>query len=394
MECGANDGADLVVVHDQLGELGGSERVVAAILERFPAAELVAPRFVTTNCSSGPPPAFEARARVAWNGGRRRHFLAPVYARRIARVPLDGARVVLSTAGMGWSLAARVPRGARHVAYVTGVPRLLQGDAPKYLLDYPRPLRPLLAATVPLLRADLRRLMRRPDRVLTNSAWSASAVREVFGVHAHVVHPPVRTHFFTPEPRARRHALVVARLVPHKRIDVVLEAFRALDLELVVAGGGAWLERLRATAPANVRFTGCVSDEELRELYRASVVLIHASVEEFGIAMAEANACGTPVIAPRAGGALEIVRDGETGILLERVDAAGIATAVRRLSERPLAADTCRASSLRFTEERFVAAIERVVAQELELARSAASRPLSAGAAPGLPSCARGPGRA
>lgn len=366
MGCGANDGEGLVIVHDQFGELGGSERVLAAIAERFPAAEIVAPSFAGPDSSVRLPPGLENRVRIAWKGGRRRHFLAPLYARRIARVPLDGARVVLSTAGTGWSLAARVPSGAVHVAYSAGLPRLFAGDAAKYLPDYPGPLRPLLSGSVPLLRAQFGRLIRRPDRLLTNSAWSAKALEHAFGVSAEVIHPPVRTSFFTPARRPRRHALVVARLVPHKRVDVVIEAFRGLDDQLVVAGGGPWLEPLRAASPPNVRFTGYVTDEELRELYRTSVALIHPSVEEFGIAMAEAQACGVPVVAPRAGGALEIVRDNETGILLGDREPAAIATAFHRLRSRPPSPQACRDASLGFSVERFVAEIDRVLVPDLE----------------------------
>jgi len=370
----AHNGAGLVVVHDQLGEVGGCERIVESIMGRFPAAELVAPRFRTTNLDPFSTPAFETRARVAWHGGRRRHFLGPVYSRRIARVSLDGARVVFSSAGFGWSLAARVPADARHVAYLNGVPRMFDGDAPKYLLDYPRPLRPLLAATIPALRAEFGRLARKPHRLLTNSMWSVRALADTFGVHAEVVYPPVRTSFFTPEARERRHALFVGRLVPHKRVDALLDAFRGLDLELVIAGGGAWLERWRAVAPPNVRFTGYVSEDELRDLYRTSLMLIHPSREEFGIAMAEAQACGTPVISLRSGGALEIVRHGETGLLLDRTDASELRAAVRRVLEEPFSEEACRNAALPYSEERFVKEIEGVILQEMALAetRSAA----------------------
>jgi glycosyltransferase involved in cell wall biosynthesis len=213
--------------------------------------------------------------------------------------------------------------------------------------------------------------MRRPDRLLTNSRASAADIARVHGREAEVVHPPVNTSFFTPGPGPGRHALAVARAVPHKRLDLLVEAFRDLDEELVVVGHGRELPKLRAAAPANVRFTGFVPDEQLADLYRDSFALVCPSIEEFGIAMAEAHACGIPVIAPAAGGALEIVDDPATGILLDRVDPATLASAVRAARRRAFDPEACRASAERFSDQRFAAQIERVVDDELRLGREA-----------------------
>jgi glycosyltransferase involved in cell wall biosynthesis len=117
-----------------------------------------------------------------------------------------------------------------------------------------------------------------------------------------------------------------------------------------------------------VRFTGYVDDAELRELYRSSRALICPSIEEFGMVMAEAQACGTPVIAPRAGGALDIVRDGETGLLLERIEADTLATAVRELDRRSFDPQAVAVSAERFSEQRFIAGLDRVLVEELERA--------------------------
>ena len=102
---------------------------------------------------------------------------------------------------------------------------------------------------------------------------------------------------------------------PHKRIDGAIEAFRGIEAELVVVGRGPWLERLRSTAPPNVQFAGVVWDDRLRELYRGAIAFVSPQRKSSASAMVEAQACGTPVIAPRAGGALDIVRDSETGVL-------------------------------------------------------------------------------
>jgi glycosyltransferase involved in cell wall biosynthesis len=272
--------------------------------------------------------------------------------------------VVLSLAHTGWAAAATIPPGARHLCYSAGLPRAFYDHWRDYLVEYPPPVRPLLRAALPALRVHHRRMMRRPDRVVTNSRGSAAALAPLVGVEPEVVYPPVRTGYFTPPTGDERsHFLVVARLKPQKRADVVVEAFAGLDERLVVAGGGPWLERLRARATPNVSFTGYVPDDELRSLYRRSHAVICPTVEEFGIVMAEAHASGAPVIAPRAGGALEIVSE-ETGVLVDRAGAGELRAAVRAIGRRSFDREVLRTSAERFSVERFVTRMEAVLDEE------------------------------
>ena len=357
-------GEGLTIVTEQVADFGGVERILATLLARYPAAPVRASRFEP---SSGFPNGHEsvppARVQLVGPPGRRRwHYLFPLYARSMRAEPLADAQTVLSLGGMGWSNAVEMPPGARHVAYVGGPPRPLYGHSPAYLREYPAHLRPLLRAALPALRSHHRRLLAAPERMAANSSWSAQGMERILGRPVEVIHPPVRTGFFTPADRSRDHYLVVSRLRPHKRVDVVIEAFRRLGEPLVIAGAGPWHERLARTAPPNVRFTGPVGDRELRELYRRSRAIVSASVEEFGLCLVESLACGTPAIAPRQGGSGEIVSDGLNGIALTSTDPAAIVRAVRRLEAEPPAAADCRLSAERFSEERFGSAIDELVA--------------------------------
>ena len=340
--------------------------MLETLLTRFPAAVAFAPSFASERGDHRPD--WLARTAVVRWRGRRRHFLAPVYARRVARRPLEGAKVVLSVPHAGWSLAAAVPPGARHLCYSAGVPRALYEHAEEYLQDYPPLVRPALRAALPALRAHNRRLVDRPHRILVNSAYSAARL-SAHGIEAEVVHPPVRTSFFRPAPDvSKTHALTVSRLVSHKRLDAIVEAFRGLDETLVFAGTGPWESRLRAGAPPNVRFVGRVDDVQLRELYQSATCFVSAAPEEFGIAMAEAQASGIPVVAPRDGGALEIVRDGDTGMLLDDVGPRSLAQAVKAVRRRAYDPGACRAAVERFAEESFLQRFELILAEELSLA--------------------------
>jgi glycosyltransferase involved in cell wall biosynthesis len=363
----------LVIVSDTV-DCGGSEQVLATVAQHHPDAPIVAAHFEAMPEPGSPEsPAWTSRARLVRMPYRRRHFVAPWSARRMAGVELPPADVVLCFAHGGWSLAAQPPPGARLLCYTPGPPSALHGRRDLYLRDYAAPLRPLLRASVPALRAYGRQLMRRPHRILTTSRRSAAVIAREYGRQAEVVHPPVRTEFFTPGSGPRTHALAVGRLVPQKQFDLLLEAFRELPGErLVIAGWGPWLGRLKRMAPPNVRFAGWVSDEQLRELYRSSWALLCPSVEEFGIVMAEAHACGVPVVAPRDGGACEIVDDPATGVLLDEVTGPRVARAAGAVRRGGFDAGACRRSAERFSVARFVAELERALAAEQALATRAA----------------------
>jgi glycosyltransferase involved in cell wall biosynthesis len=357
----------LVIVHDQAADLGGQERAVQALMEHYPNAIALAPRFVATNRPAGHHDSWDGRTRLLGSGrDRRRAFLAPLYGLRVARAGLQNADVVLSITQGGWSPAARVTPATPHVCYSFGLPPHLYGFSQSYLNDEPRTLRPALRAALPALRVYDRSMLRRPHRLITCSAFSARELQSVHGRSADVVHPPVRTHFFTPGPAERRAFLMVARLVSFKGVDLVVEAFRGLEEQLVVAGGGPALAQLRRTAPANVKFVGPCDDVELLGHYRSSRALICPSLETFGIAMAEAQACGTPVIGARAGGATEAVREGVTGILVDRPDPRSIAESVRALESAGFSPRACRESAERFAEDRFTQSMNRILIEELE----------------------------
>lgn len=364
------DGRDLLIVVEQVAEQGGMERVVGTVLRRWPAARCVAPAFTTTNVPRDALPDWAQGAELVGRpvAHQRRQILAPLYARRLAAAPTAGARLIVSFSSHGWALGVRVPEGARHVCYRTGPSRVLTGFTDYYLHDHGPLLRAASRVALPALRAHQVRLAGRPHRTVTVSRWSAARLREHLGVEAEIVGNPVATHLFTPADRPRRHVLHVGRVVRHKRIEALLDAARELPGEqFVVVGDGPALGTLRADAPPNVRFTGWVPDAELVELYRTAKALVHPSVEEFGLTMAEALATGTPVVAPRDGGALDVVADPATGVLLETVDGPSIARALRTL-EPDVAA--CRRAAERFSEDRFLARLEHVLSEELALSRA------------------------
>ncbi len=347
----AHDGTGLTVVNEQVAVLGGMERIVTAILERWPAAQLVAARFLDEPGASHFPEALHIDL-----PGRRQHHLTPLHLHRLRRAPALDGDVVLALHSTGWGLGPRVAAGVPVVAFTNGVPRWTGPLARHYVQGRAWPVRATLLGSLPLHRAHQRLVRRRADVLLACSRAAAATLPGPGRVR--VVNPPVDVACFAGEGDPDGHVLAVGRLVRHKRFDLVLEAVRGTSRQLVVVGTGPQRAELERTAPANVRFTGRIDDDELVTLLRGARALVHPSPEEFGLVMAEALAAGVPVVAPRSGGALDIVSDGVTGRLLDVVTPETIAAALDSLNVDP---ESCRERAARFSIERFIAEMGEVL---------------------------------
>jgi glycosyltransferase involved in cell wall biosynthesis len=278
--------------------------------------------------------------------GRRRHPRAPLYARRLERAIELDCEVVLALHSSGWGLGARAAPGVPVVAITNGQPKWLGPHMRYYVKGRVGSARLAVRATGWLQRRVQDRLLARADLVVALSEYGAATLPDPVSV----VYPPVDLERFNGPGDRDGHVIAVSRLVAHKRIDLLLEAVRGRPESLVVVGTGSELPRLRRSAPPNVEFVGAVGDDELAGLLGSARALVNPGIEEFGIAMVEALASGIPVIAPRAGGALEIVTDGLTGHLLSQMTAGSIAAALDSLVFEPAA---CRAAAARFGQRRF-----------------------------------------
>jgi len=178
------------------------------------------------------------------------------------------------------------------------------------------------------------------------------------------VYPPVDTVFFHPTPAQPPDPapfLVVSALVPYKRIDRALAACAQAGVPLRVAGDGPDRARLERQAGGNVTFLGRLTDEAIRDEYRAARAVIMPGEEDFGIVPLEAQACGRPVVAFARGGALETVIDGETGVLFHEPTAASLAGALADVSTRTFDAGRIRAHAESFAREHHAARMRALV---------------------------------
>ena len=248
-----------------------------------------------------------------------------------------------------------VPRGMPHLCYCHSPARYLWEQGGEYRTGRGGVLRGLgLAAAGPLLRRWDRRTAAGVTTFLANSTHTAARIQRCFGRSATVIHPPVETDHFTPDASVPREdfLLVVSALEPYKRIDLVIAAANRHRWKVVIAGTGSQEESLRRQAGPTVTMAGFVDDDDLLQLYRRAKALLFPQCEDFGIVAAEAQACGCPLIARKAGGAIDIIVEG-TGIFFEEPTVEAVAGAVARFDLEGCDAEACVSNAQRFSVARF-----------------------------------------
>ncbi|MCI9882457.1 glycosyltransferase [Methylobacterium goesingense] len=213
-----------------------------------------------------------------------------------------------------------------------------------------------------------------PDMMLANSEFVRRRIRQVYGRDARVVHPPVDLNESVYGREKDDYYVTASFLAPYKRTDLVVEAFRTMPhRRLVVVGEGQQSKKLRAMSAPNITYTGYLPRQDYLETVARAKALIFAGCEDFGIALAEAQASGTPVIAFARGGAVDIVRPlgkdrQPTGILFREQTTGDIQAAVERFDDRrhEIRAENCRLNAQRFSVQRFDTEIAAAFADVLE----------------------------
>ncbi|MCV9878022.1 glycosyltransferase family 4 protein [Brenneria izbisi] len=198
------------------------------------------------------------------------------------------------------------------------------------------------------------------DHFIANSNFIARRIKKVYGRDADTIYPPVDIDRFTFQDKKDDFYFTASRLVPYKRMDLIVEAFSYMpDRKLVVIGDGSEMKKVKSKASKNIEILGYQPNSIMLEYMQKAKAFVFAAEEDFGITPVEAQACGTPVIAFGKGGALETVRpfgvDKATGIFFEKQDVASIISAVEKFESIHLQINPnhCRENALRFSSERF-----------------------------------------
>lgn len=222
-----------------------------------------------------------------------------------------------------------------------------------------------LDAFAPWLRRCDLRAASRVEHFVANSVAVAERIRQTYGRDAVVIHPPVDVDRLDHgRPKDRDHFVWVGRFIPYKQPELVLEAFRGLDLRLTMVGVGPLAASLRAQASANVEICDWIDRDTLCDLFARAGGFVHVAEEDFGIATVEALASGTPVIARARGGSLDTIEPGVDGVLIEEPSVESVRAAVHELRATSWDAGALAARARRFSRDRFVSAFGEHVREQ------------------------------
>jgi glycosyltransferase involved in cell wall biosynthesis len=364
----------VAIVHDWLVVMGGAEVVLRELIALFPDCDL----FSIVDFLSDADRANILGKRAKTTFIQKLPFAKKKYRGYLPLMPLAIEQLDLSSYDLVISSSHAVAKGVitgpdqMHICYChtplryawdlqhqylrqTGLTRGLRSLSARLLLHYMRMWDLRTAVSV--------------DKFVANSAYIARRIHKYYRRDAQVVHPPINLEKFTPRLDKEDFYFTASRLVPYKRVDLIVAAFAQMpDRRLIVIGDGPEMERIAKLAGPNVTLLGYQSNEVLRDHLQRARAFIFGAEEDFGILPVEAQACGTPVIAFGKGGALETVigldnAEGKapTGLFFDAQTVPSLVDAVRRFEAVQINPADCRAWATGFSIDVFRDALTRII---------------------------------
>jgi len=367
----------VALVHDYLNQFGGGERVLQVLMEMFPDAPiytllydeqatkgLFAGRIKGTSFLNKP---------FVW---RHHRFFIPLMPLAARKMNLHDQYDLVISDTAGFAKGISYGKTVKHLSYIH-TPLRYAWETDEYF-NHGWRARFFKSLFAPLF-AYVKRFdflsSQRPDQLIANSRFIAAKIKRYYGREAEVIYPPVDLNTFyheisslkidQPLNSATHYFLALGRLLRYKRFDLVIEAFNQVRLPLVIAGTGPDEKRLRSLVRSPlIEFQPFVKDDRaLRRLYSGAKAVLFPQIEDFGLVAAESLACGTPVIAYKAGGALEIIRDGENGVFFKDQTSESLLAALRRFQAISFNHLVVRKTAQRFSREQFEKEIRAAVAR-------------------------------
>jgi glycosyltransferase involved in cell wall biosynthesis len=354
----------VALVHDYLNQYGGAERVLECLAEMFPDA----PIYTLLHSPEKTLEKFTGRVRqtsfLDYPFVHRNHRLfIPLMPLAAGRMNLGAEYDLIISSSASFGKGIRYEKSV-HICYCHTPLRYAWEE--DYLGSlFALPLRLLAKPILRYLRSWDKHVAQKPDIIIANSEYIRGKIKKCFGRDAAVVYPPVSLEEFYPDPGVseRSYFLAAGRFLHYKRFDLVINAFNDMPLPLKIVGSGPELHamRKRIRSPHIELVPFVKTNAELRRIYSGAKALIFPQVEDFGLAAAEAIACGTPVIAYNAGGAKEIVMPGVNGALFDSQSPEAIQFVIERFPSLKFDHKEVAKTAERFGRERFKQAILELV---------------------------------
>ena len=362
----------ICIVHEYLTHMGGGERVLNALAVAFPSA----PIYTLVYDSNGVQVSFDpSRIRTSFlqkfPGANRSHRYFPLALMPLAMEQFDFSNfdVVISNShsfGKGILLAPHT----RHISYCRTPTRYAWDGSHRYVREFSGSVwfQKIAPVAISYIRFWDYMASHRVDQYLTLSKYVSKRIQKYYNRPSSVLYPPVDVDRFSPSETKGEYYLIISRLVPYKKIELAIAATELLGKKLKIAGIGPELDTLKSIAGSHTEFLGFVPDSDLPELYRNAKALIFPQEEDFGITPLEAAASGVPTIAYGAGGALETIVDGVTGIFFTQQASWSLMQAMQRAENMKWDKQAMHEHAQQFSRERFVTEIQQFVQNAYKVA--------------------------
>ncbi len=359
----------IAIVHDRLNVRGGAEKFLEELAQLYPEAPIYSVLYE--------PRLFEGTSIAKHHvhtsfinylplANKKHRFYFPLMPFAVEHFDLSKYDIILSSSA-AFAHGVHTRPDQLHISYIHSPMRYAWHQYRQHIALFglgALPVRIFLAA----LRRWDRAAAQRPNLLIANSQWTAACIQQAFGRESTVIYEPVNVKKFHPAPKRGDYYLTVARLVPYKRVDLIVEAFARLGYPLIIVGDGPEYAKIKRKAGANVRFLLERGHDQVAELASAAKAFVFAAEEDFGIAAVEAQAAGCPVIAYGRGGLRETVIEGKTGMFFSEQSVDSIVNKVEEFEEGKIQFDqnTIVQNAQRFSAENFRKAYSEFVSSEWE----------------------------
>ncbi len=356
----------VAIIHDHLAQDGGAERVVRVLQQMWPKA----PVFTLLYDPRHAHPDFrQTKIHTSFiqnlpGGNRFYQWYLPLMPTAVESYDLNEYDLVVSSSASFAKGVITLPQ-TLHVSYIHSPTRYLWSDTHRYVdeLHYPRFLRSLAPMFLTRIRMWDSLAAQGPDVMIANSHLVQQRIAKYYHRDSTIIPPPVNAERFTAAAGQGGYYLASGRLVTYKRFDGAIKAFNRLGLSLKIYGTGPAYKELRDMAKENIEFLGKVPDTDLPDLYGQAIAFINPQEEDFGITAVEAMAAGRPVIAYAAGGAIETVKPGVSGVLFEDQGWESLADAVIRFKPETYSPTAIKAWAETFSVAQFKSTMQKFIEQ-------------------------------
>jgi glycosyltransferase involved in cell wall biosynthesis len=358
------------IIHEWLVNYAGSERVVESFTNIWPEADVYSlVDFLTEEqrgiILKGKRAKTSFIQKLPFAKKKHRNYL-PLFPSAIEKLDLSGYDVILSSSH---AVTKGIKKNSNqlHITYCHSPMRYVWDQAEQYLKGTKGLIAKLF--TNYLRKWDLKSASN-VDFFIANSHHIAEKIKRIYNRDAEVIYPPVDVDKFEVGENKKDYYLTASRMVPYKRLDLVIDSFNELpDKNLIVIGSGPEKEKLISKGSSNIKIIGHQDTDSLKEYMQKAKAFVFAAEEDFGIIVVEAMACGTPVIAWNYGGTGESVIDGETGILFSEQDKDSIIAAVEKFegSSGNFDSELIRKHSINFSRDKFENNIKNFVNDKVKL---------------------------